>query len=114
MNRLEQIIQNLINIDKKKILYEPYLKIISKSFNQEETPKHKKWKPLKEKRNKKILSQTGRLKQSFKITNKGITTNSSYAKYQQYGTKYITPRPFIPIKKIPQQILDRIIAEILK
>jgi len=55
MNRLEQIIQNIINIDKKKILYEPYLKIIKQSFNKEETPKHKKWKPLKEKRNKKII-----------------------------------------------------------
>lgn len=78
--------------------------LIDKNFDKEVDPRDRKWVDLKpatwaRKRTRKILTETGRLRRSIRVTGNrsGITiqANTEYAKYLQFGTSKMPARPFI-------------------
>jgi phage gpG-like protein len=78
--------------------------LIEKNFDREVDPRDNKWADLKpatwaRKKTRKILTETGKLRRSIKITGdrSGIKMNASaeYAGYLQSGTSKMPARPFL-------------------
>jgi phage virion morphogenesis protein len=87
--------------------------LIIDCFEQEKSPDGINWaaldpKTIKQRRNgsSKILSDTGKLKNSFThvATNSfvEITTDTMYAPFHQFGTENMPARPFFPTEILPQ------------
>lgn len=87
---LERVIQKEAKLTRR---------MISEGFDKSQDPYGRAWKQTKQPN--KILVKTTRLRRSFRVTPLGrksmmIRTGVFYAKFHQYGTRYIDVRKMIP------------------
>lgn len=65
---------------------------------------------------KPTLDRTGRLKSAtqLRVDSKGpeVTNNVEYAEYLQFGTRYMSPRPFLPMPPFQRNLLEEDIERI--
>ena len=93
-----------------KVGAESIQRLIQKTFQTSASPTGEKWEPLAEatvKRRRQNsntpLVDTGKLRLSMATSYGARTinfgTNTKYAGFQQFGTRYIPARPFLPITR---------------
>jgi HK97 gp10 family phage protein len=57
---------------------------------------------------RRVRKDTRKLEESIKVTEKGVETNSPYAKFMEYGTVYVPARPFMrPAAEIGRVVFGR-------
>lgn len=115
-----------------KVGAESVQRLIQKTFQTSASPVGVGWEPLAEatvkRRRKKSntpLVDTGKLRlsmaTSFGARTINFGTNTKYAGYQQFGTRFIPPRPFLPITRSgdltddagpAKLVFDRIAAQV--